>query len=269
MQNLRTYLEKKLEKGQKLLSVYLTAGYPTRQATLPLLHAIAEGGADFIELGVPFSDPLADGSTIQAASQVALAAGASLHTTLESATQFRQQSATPLVLMGYANPFMRLGWQRLIERVSEAGVHGYIIPDVPPEESAAIAGQMQAAGQSLIFLASPNTGAQRIALIDKLTTSFIYAVSVTGTTGARTEIPQETIAFLQRLRKQTSHPLFVGFGISSRQTAQKAAQYSDGVIVGSALLDRIGACADVPSACRAAKAFVRDLKDGLLNQQKD
>lgn len=269
MQDLRTYLEKKRLQREKLLSVYLTSGYPDLQATLPLLHAIAEGGADFIELGVPFSDPLADGTTIQAASQQALAAGATLDYTLDIARQFRQKAATPVLLMGYANPFMRMGWERVIAKAKAAGVQGYIIPDLPPEESETIAQQMQAAGQSPVFLVSPNTSQQRIERIDRMTTSFIYAVSVTGTTGARDAFPQETIDFLQRLRQQTTHPVLVGFGISSAHAAQKMAAFSDGVIVGSAMLNRIAACSDVATACREARAFAKELKSVLSNNTKD
>lgn len=171
--------------------------------------------------------------------------------------------------MGYANPFMHFGWDRLISHAKEAGVRGYIIPDLPPEESEDIAKQMQEAGQSLIFLASPNTSAERIALIEDLTTSFIYAVSVTGTTGAREAFPAETIAFLQRLRQQTKHPVLVGFGISGPQAAQKMAALSDGVIVGSAMLNRISACNDMPSACQAARDFAHEIKSNLLNNSED
>ncbi|MCA9741813.1 MAG: tryptophan synthase subunit alpha [Deferribacteres bacterium] len=269
MQNLQSYLKNKRTRNEKLLSVYLTSGFPDLQATLPLLHAIADGGADFIELGVPFSDPLADGTTIQAASQQAISAGATLGFSLDIAKQFSQKSDTPILLMGYANPFMHFGWDRLILHAKEAGVRGYIIPDLPPEESEDIAKQMQEAGQSLIFLASPNTSAERIALIEDLTTSFIYAVSVTGTTGAREAFPAETIAFLQRLRQQTKHPVLVGFGISGPQAAQKMAALSDGVIVGSAMLNRISACNDMPSACQAARDFAHEIKSNLLNNSED
>lgn len=269
MQNLQSYLKNKRTRNEKLLSVYLTSGFPDLQATLPLLHAIADGGADFIELGVPFSDPLADGTTIQAASQQAISAGATLGFSLDIAKQFSQKSDTPILLMGYANPFMHFGWDRLISHAKEAGVRGYIIPDLPPEESEDIAKQMQEAGQSLIFLASPNTSAERIALIEDLTTNFIYAVSVTGTTGAREAFPAETIAFLQRLRQQTKHPVLVGFGISGPQAAQKMAALSDGVIVGSAMLNRISACNDMPSACQAARDFAHEIKSNLLNNSED
>lgn len=260
---LRQYIENKRSQNEKLLSVYLTAGYPNLQATLPFLQAIVAGGADIIELGIPFSDPLADGATIQAASQKALEAGATLDFTLETAKQFRQKSETPLLLMGYANPFMQYGWDRLIAQAQEAGVSGYIIPDLPPEESEFIVQKMQAAEQSPVFLISPNTSAARIALINKLTKSFIYAVSITGTTGARDELPEETAHFLQKLRRQTRHPVLVGFGISNPLTAKKLSAFCDGVIVGSALINRIAQGENIDAACRDITQFTQELKSAL------
>jgi tryptophan synthase alpha chain len=260
---LRQYIENKRAQNEKLLSVYLTAGYPNMVATLPLLRAIVAGGADMIELGIPFSDPLADGTTIQAASQRALDSGATLALTLDTAKQFGQKSGIPLLLMGYANPFMQYGWDRLVKQAKDAGVSGYIIPDLPPEESELIAQKMQSVEQSPVFLVSPNTSSERIALVNKLTTSFIYAVSVTGTTGVRNELPAETAQFLQALRQKTRHPVLVGFGISNPVTAKKLSAFCDGVIVGSALINRIAQNQDIDAACEDITQFVRELKSAI------
>ncbi|MFQ5630652.1 MAG: tryptophan synthase subunit alpha [bacterium] len=263
MQNLRKYIDGKRQNNEKLLSVFLTTGYPNLHTTLPLLQAIAEGGADMIELGVPFSDPLADGATIQAASQKALDAGATLSYALETASQFTQQVDIPLLLMGYANPFMQFGWDHLIEHAQDAGIGGYIIPDLPPEESKSIIQKMQAAAQSLVFLVSPNTSPERIAAINELTNSFIYAVSITGTTGARSDLSEATENFLQQLHRQTPHPVLVGFGISNPATAKNLSQQCDGVIVGSAMIDCISQFTDIESACKAAFKFTAELKSAL------
>ncbi len=260
---LRQKLDAKLARGEKLLSIFLTAGYPEPAATLPLLETLVAAGADLIELGVPFSDPLADGPTIQMASQTALAAGTTLAHALDLAQAFCRAHDTPLLLMGYANPFMQMGWQNLLPRARTAGVCGFIIPDLPPEESAFLQDDLAAQELDLIHLVSPNTTAERIARINALTRSFIYAVSVTGVTGARTQLPAEAALFLQRLQAQVTHPVLMGFGVSRPEIARAAIQHCDGVIVGSAVLERIAVASDLASARKNIFEFVSALKRAL------
>lgn len=263
MSVLRSYLENKISRGEKILSVYLTAGFPDPAATLPLLETLVEAGVDLIELGVPFSDPLADGPTIQAASQQALAAGTTPAKVLEILRKFRENHTIPALLMGYANPFMQFGWEKLTQQAKSAGANGFIIPDLPPEESGDILTEMNRAGLDCIFLVSPNTPPERLRRIDSLSTAFIYAVSVTGVTGARETLPRQTADFLQNLRKQTRHPLLVGFGISNAKTASKMSRYGDGVIIGSAVINRIAQSRDLSDACEAVFDFVREIKKAL------
>lgn len=260
---LRQKLEAKLARGEKLLAIFLTAGYPEPAATLPLLHTLVEAGADLIELGVPFSDPLADGPTIQMASQKALAAGVTLSHALQYAKEFCSAHPTPLLLMGYANPFMQMGWQEVIAAASEAGVGGFIIPDLPLEESDILQNDLAAAGLDLIHLVSPNTSAARIARINALTHGFVYAVSVTGVTGARAQLPAETTRFLQRLKAQVTHPVLVGFGVSQPETARSMAHLCEGVIIGSAIVERITTARDFASARKSIFEFVSAIKNAL------
>ncbi len=263
MPSLREKLDAKISRGEKLLSIFLTAGYPAPAATLPLLNTLVEAGADLIELGVPFSDPLADGPTIQMASQKALAAGVTLTQTLQLAREFCSAHATPLLLMGYANPFMQMGWREMIAAASEAGVSGFIIPDLPPEESEFLQNDFTAAQLSLIHLVSPNTTTERMARINALTEGFVYAVSVTGVTGARTQLPTATAHFLQRLKAQVAHPVLLGFGVSRPETARAAAQICEGVIIGSAVIECIAAAADLASARKSVFEFVSAIKNAL------
>ncbi len=263
MSSLRNFIEKKRNKGEKLLSIYLTAGFPTETATLQLLEMIAKAGADFIELGVPFSDPLADGPTIQNASQVALKNGMTLPKTLHLMKKFTEKNSTPVLLMGYANPFMHFGWKKLIAQAEQCGASGFIIPDLPPEESEQLCQMAKARGLDLIFLIAPNTPKERLALIERQTTAFIYAVSLTGVTGARDSLPDETKIFLQNLRESTDHPVLVGFGISNAATARSVAPYCDGVIVGSAVIREIAKNPDPQAARDAVGRLVKQIKHAI------
>ncbi len=212
---------------------------------------------------MPFSDPLADGPTIQAASQRALEAGVTPESALEIAQQFRRQHEVPLLLMGYANPFLQFGWERLAGAARAAGVDGLIVPDLPPEECDELQSMLSRQQLHLIHLLSPNTPTHRIQLVEARTTAFIYAVSVTGVTGARERLPEETRRFLQRLRETVHHPVLVGFGVSGPGAARQLAELCDGVIVGSALIRRIEEAGSVEAACDAAFTFVRKLREAL------
>lgn len=237
--SLQQYFEEQRRNNRKLLSLFLTAGFPTAEATLPLLQLLDRAGADLIELGMPFSDPLADGPTIQRTSQIARQNGVTVKSVLEIAATATPLLRAPIVLMGYYNPILKFGVEKFVQAAANAGVQGLIIPDLPPEESAALRERAHVAGLSLIYLVSPNTSPQRLRLIDEMTTSFVYAVSITGVTGARTHVAAQAKDFLERLRRQIRHPVLVGFGVASASEAQALASVCDGVIVGSALLHEI------------------------------
>ncbi|KAA3615995.1 MAG: tryptophan synthase subunit alpha [Calditrichaeota bacterium] len=263
MNNLRTLLEAKKSKNEKILSIYLTAGFPDPQTTLLLLKTLAEAGVDLIELGAPFSDPQADGPVIQDASQQALRAGMKIPALFPIIKEFRQVSDVPVILMGYANPFMKYGWQRTVDEAVAAGANGFIIPDLPPEESRDFREKCRKAELDLIFLVSPVTTVERIAAISKMTTGFIYAVSVAGVTGERQHLPDATTMFLHRLREQTSQPVLVGFGVSNSETAKNLARISDGVIIGSAIIRLISESKNTKESCEKVSDFVRKIKLGL------
>lgn len=263
MSKLESYLQAKRERNEKVVSIYLTAGYPDSEATLPLLRSLVKGGADLIELGVPFSDPLADGPTIQEASQKALDGGITLEKTLALLVEFRKESDVPVILMGYANPFHRYGWQKITSDAADAGAAGFIIPDLPPEESSDIDSLAKENHLDLIYLVSPNTPAGRVEQIRQKSRGFIYAVSLTGVTGARKELPVETLDFLKRLREQTDKPVLIGFGISNGETAKIMAEQGDGVIIGSAVINTIRESKSIDEACENVEAFVRSIREAI------
>ncbi len=247
------------------LMPYCTLGYPSRAATLDVLEAVARAGADLIELGVPFSDPLADGPTIQRSTQVALEQGMSVAGCLEITQQLRGRGVTqPLMLMGYVNPLLAYGLERFCQDAQAAGADGLIIPDLPPEEAGELAAACREHGLALIYLLSPASPAERIATVVAQASGFLYLVSLTGVTGARSSLPPELPAFVERVREAAPGlPLAVGFGIATPEHARQVGQLADGVIVGSALVDAIGKSADpVQAAGEFVGALRRGLKDG-------
>ena len=222
-------------RGEKALIPFVSAGDPDLETTYRLVLEMQRRGADIIELGVPFSDPIADGPTIQKASQRALRAGASLSKILALAQRIRRQSPVPLVLMSYYNPIFRYGEQRFVQDAAHAGVDGVIIPDLPPEEANSLV-QFAAGALDLIFLLAPTSTPRRIALISRLSQGFIYYVSLTGITGARGMALEQVREKLGQIRRVSEKPIAVGFGISNPQQAAEAAAQACGVIVGSALI---------------------------------
>jgi len=215
----------------KLLIPFVTAGYPTKTACVDLLTACAAGGADQIELGIPFSDPLADGPVIQATSHKALTGGVTTDDAFSIAEGF---TAAPLLFMTYINPVMQYGERKFFDRAARAKMKGVILPDVPPEEANGVSAASDASGVPIVFLISPTCTDERIRMIDKLTKSWIYLVSLKGVTGSSKK--SDIGAFVKRVRKFTRKPLCVGFGISTPEDAARAAEFADGIIVGSALL---------------------------------
>jgi tryptophan synthase alpha chain len=245
-------------EGRAALMPYTTLGYPTPETSMDVVKAIAEAGADLIELGVPFSDPLADGPTIQHSTQVALAQGMTSIYCLKMVEMLRSQNITvPFLLMGYINPILTYGPERYVADAKAAGADGLIIPDLPPEEAGAIETACRLDGLALVYLIPPTASLERIKLVAARSSGFIYLVSLTGVTGARRELPADLETFIRRVRSVTDLPLAVGFGISTPQQVRAVGALADGVIVGSALVEAVGK-ADRPG--QAAEAFIRDLK---------
>ncbi len=251
------------QNKKKILSLFVTSGYPALGTTVPLVLALANAGADLIELGIPFSDPIADGPTIQLSSETALKNGITLQKTLEMVKEIRKQSSIPLVLMGYANPLYAFGLEKFLKTCSEIGVNGTIIPDLPLEESAEYKALSNKYDIASIFLASPTTSDERLKQLDAASTGFLYCVSITGVTGERTGLANQAEDFLKRARKNvTKNPLLVGFGIASADDAVNVSKYSDGVIIGSALMKTIGN-ASTNHVIEKAVEFVKPIRSAL------
>ncbi|MDT7934014.1 MAG: tryptophan synthase subunit alpha [Sphingomonadaceae bacterium] len=224
------------------LVAFVTAGDPHPSHTSAILDALVDGGADVIELGMPFSDPMADGPAIQAASLRALKAGTTLATVLQLAAGFRaRHPETPLILMGYANPILAYGPDRFAEDAAAAGVDGVLVVDLPPEEAADLAPALTAHGLDLIRLATPTTDDARLPAVLDGAGGFLYYVSVAGITGANSAEAESIARAVQRLKRHTSLPVAVGFGIRTPAQAAAAASHADGVVVGSAIVDTIAA----------------------------
>lgn len=227
---------------EKLMSLFITAGYPDLESTVDLILGFEKNGADLIELGIPFSDPLADGPTIQHSSDVAIQNGITMNKIFEMVEEVRKQSEIPVILMGYMNPILRYGVEKFTQKAAKAGVDGLIIPDIPIEENALIKDHAQKNGLDVIHLVAPNTADARMKLADENSQGFVYCVSVTGVTGAREgdEVSKSVSRFIERVRSNiTQNPVMVGFGIKSHADAQNIASNADGFIVGSALIDTI------------------------------
>ncbi len=222
--------------GHRALIAYITTGYPTVEATLKVAPLLADSGCDLIELGIPFSDPLADGVTIQNSSFQALQNGVTPKLCLELAGQLSRKVDTPLVFMTYYNPVLNYGLEKFCTASAKAGVSGLIIPDLPPDEGSELEAVSQKQGLDLIYLLAPTSTGQRIRLAAARSRGFIYLVSVTGVTGARERLPADLKKFVARVRKVASQPLCVGFGISTPEQAGRIAAIADGVIVGSRII---------------------------------
>jgi len=246
-----------------ILIPYITLGYPTLEQSLALAEAAIRGGADIIELGIPFSDPLADGPVIQHAAHKALESGATVHLCLELAAQLRAwHPCVPLLFMGYLNPILAFGDAAFCRACREDGVDGLIIPDLPPEEAGDIEARCRKEGLALVYLAAPNTPIARLHLICEQSQGYVYLVSVTGTTGARDTLPTDLPEFIARVRAITDTPVAVGFGISTSELAASVAQLADGVIVGSAVVERC----EHDHAEEDVRSFVSDLRSAMVRQ---
>ena len=245
------------QEARCALVTYLMLGYPTAEASLELVPALQAGGADLIELGVPFSDPVADGPTIQQAGQIALRAGVTPRRCLRLVSQLRERGVTvPLVLMGYYNPIHAAGMTAYVKACAAAGVDGLIVPDLPPEEADPLREACLERGLALVFLVAPTTSEARAAWIAKLSTGFLYVVSRLGITGSALRPGVELVARLQTVRRHSTLPVAVGFGISRPDQVRALATQADGIIVGSAVVERAtegaGPLRDYVASLRAA-----------------
>lgn len=251
-----TRIEKVFKSGRKVLVAYLTAGDPNPAATPELVAALERGGVDLVELGVPFSDPIADGPVIQAASARALAAGTTLAKVLEIARTIRKTSDIPLLLFTYMNPVVRYGFEALARDAKAAGIDGCLMTDLSVEEADDYIGIMRDAGLDTVFLAAPTSTPRRLELVAKYSSGFVYVVSRNGVTGEREQLSASVGPLLEQLRAKTTLPLAVGFGISNGEQARASAEHGDGVVVGSAIVRLIEQGGDL-------EAFARSLREGL------
>lgn len=232
--------------GRKALVGYLMVGYPSAEVTIQAVHSLVSAGCDIVELGIPFSDPLADGATIQRAGHHALESGVTPRACLEVAAALRKSldvafpdRNVPLVFMSYYNPILNYGLEAFCSACGEIGVDGFIVPDLPPDEGGDLNATARRHDLDVIYLAAPTSTDERIKLVAESSTGFIYLVSLTGVTGARTALPVEIEDFVARVRKFARQPLCIGFGISTPEQAERMARIADGVIVGSKLIDLV------------------------------
>jgi len=265
MGRIESRFEKLRGAGRKALIPFITAGDPQPRVTVALMHRLVEAGADLLELGVPFSDPMADGPVIQQASERALAHHVSLHDVLDMVRSFRERNTdTPVILMGYLNPIEVMGYAAFASAAAGAGVDGVLTVDMPPEEAGALERAMAAKGLAPIFLLSPTTTEARMDDIARHARGFIYYVSLKGVTGSARLDVDAVAGKLEVIRRHTDLPLGVGFGISNAETAALVAKVADAVIIGSALVTRIGDLQQRPAEIPdAAYGFVRELRTAM------
>ena len=251
---------KKLKKQRKkAFIVYITAGFPNLSATARLLPMLEKKGADLVELGIPFSDPLADGPTIQKSSHDALLKGANVKSVLRMVRNVRRKVSVPLVFMTYYNPVLKYGIKNFIRDSKKAGIDGVIVPDLPPEEAGELIKNARGADFDTIFLAAPTSTKKRLLKIAESSRGFIYYVSLTGVTGARKRLPKDIVKHVKGLKRITKKPVCVGFGISTPEQAKRVSRLADGVIVGSAFLKIIEKNAGKKNAYKKAASFASSM----------
>jgi tryptophan synthase alpha chain len=253
--------------GEKALIAYVMAGDPSLQETEQLVVELEQAGADIIELGVPFSDPIADGPEIQQAAERALRSGTSLRTILLMVTRLRTTTQIPLVLMAYYNNIHAFGPERFCHEAVQAGVDGLIVPDMPPDETGPLKGPAAAAGLQLIFLLAPTSTAERRRFVARQSQGFVYYVSLTGITGAKLRNVANVGKNVEKIKKVTHVPVAVGFGVATPENAANVAAIADGVIVGSAIVKQIAAHQQKPEMAKQVAEFVRSLKAAMRAAQ--
>ena len=252
-------------RGRKALIPYVVAGDPTPEVTVPLMHAMVAGGADILELGIPFSDPFADGPVNQRGAERAIASGMTLPGVLKAVAEFRRtDSETPVVLMGYLNPVIAMGEQAFCQQASAAGVDGLLLVDMPPEEEGGLVAEAKSLGLDMIYLAAPTTTDARLAIIGQATSGYLYYVSLKGVTGSSKLNPAEVAAKVEAMRVHVSAPICVGFGIRTPDDAARVAVAADGVIVGTVLVSAAEALANRPAEVPAAiQGLLQPMRDAM------
>ena len=258
----RAFARLQAERRRGLIA-YITAGDPSPARTVELILGLERGGADIIELGVPFSDPIADGPVIQRASDRALKAGTTVKTVLRSIRDLRRRSAMPLLVFSYLNPILRYGFERFAEDAAAAGADGALLTDLNIEEAEPYVAAMRKRNLDCVFLASQTTGDKRLAEIASLSSGFVYLVSTAGVTGARETLSSSALPLIQRARRQTNLPLAIGFGLSKREHMQAVAPYADAAVVGSAFMRIVERHGEDAGLGERLAALARDLKQGL------
>ena len=251
------------EQGRGTLVVYITAGDPSLETTVNLVTTLAESGADIVELGIPYSDPLADGPTIQAASQRALERGATVQGVFDCAAQIRQRTQIPLIIMTCYNPVLQYGLEEFAQEAARVGVEGVLVSDLPPSESNQWRAVAAEHGLATVFLVAPTTPDERIQQMIECTTGFVYAVARPGVTGARDELPPDLTESVARIRQATELPVAVGFGISKPEQVAAVCEIADGAIVGSAVVDIIAATAARESLLAEVASFTSSLAEAV------
>jgi tryptophan synthase alpha chain len=251
------------DKKESILSIYYTAGFPHITDTIPIAQALEKSGADIIEIGIPFSDPVADGPTIQASNKIALDNGMNVKLLLEQVREIRKTVKLPIILMGYLNPVMQYGIGNFIRDAAATGVDGFILPDMPMDVyQHEYKDLFERAGLTNTFLISPTTSEERVRKIDALTSGFIYAVSASSTTGAKGDFSKDQVNYFERLKSmKLKNPFLIGFGISNHQTFNTASSYGSGAIVGSAFINLLK---DSKNISADIKNFIESIK-GKLN----
>lgn len=262
MNRITSALHRLREQGAQALIPYITPEFPVPGTTVPVIRALAEAGATMIEVGIPFSDPLADGPTIQHSSYVAIGNGATIAKIFSAVREARTFTDVPIILMGYVNPLLHYGMERFFKEAHACGVDGTIIPDLLPDDSAEYRALAKQYGISAIFLIAPTSTDERIRMIDSCSTDFSYCVSVTGVTGARTSLGGQDglTPFLTRVRSLVKKQFVVGFGISTKEQVKNIFSLADGAVVGSALISALEGAATPAETAQAASAFIHNIR---------
>ena len=251
------------EGKKKTLIPYLTSGYPDEKVFVQLLTEFSRAGADMIEVGIPFSDPMADGKTIQYSSQKALENAVTIEKTFQYLSGLEPEYDTPIIIMSYYNPIHSFGPTRFVKSAKRVGVRGLIIPDLIPEEGEAIERACRRHGIDLIYLLAPTSSAQRRKMIVHRSTGFVYLVSVAGVTGAREFLPRNLNNWIREVKRESLLPVCVGFGISNLQQVREVCQTADGVIIGSAIIDMIKNASSTRQLVKETREFIKHLRNGL------
>jgi tryptophan synthase alpha chain len=264
MSRLQKVIRDRQEAGQKSFVAYITAGDPNLQETMDIALTLAEAGVDIIELGVPFSDPLADGPTNQRAAERALASGTSLHKILDQIALFRQKNdQTPIVIFSYLNPIYCMGFEVFADKAQAVGADGVLVVDFPPEEADAYRQTMHARALDTVFLASPTSDERRLLHVDEQSSGFVYYVSRTGVTGMQSQLSQSLDHEMELVKRLVKKPVMVGFGISDQNQAVAAARLGDGIIIGSAIVKIIEDASDSKNRLAGVRNFASHIRGAL------